>query len=370
MNILILNWKDIRNPAVGGAEVIAFNFARKLVKEGHAVVFFARSFAGAVPKETIDGVTIIRKGNLLTVYLHAYFYYRNLKKKPDVVVDMVNTLCWQTPLYAKQSSVWMYVNQLAKEVFMYELPFPLSWISYYLERFEYMPYRNANALCYSRSTQQDLVSFGLTEKNIRLFPMGLDHDKYIPGKKKTAYPLFLFVARLVRMKRADLCILAMKEVITKHPDARLAIVGNGPDEMRLRKMIEENGLTDNAYIVDKNNFFIDKHAGDPKVELMQQAWCLLLPSVKEGWGMVVTEAAACGTPSIVTNVTGLCDSVQHGKTGLILQPNPSPKELADAMCKVIEDDKLRTKLTKGALEWAGNFNWERSYKGFKNIILS
>src|SRR5579883_455916 len=97
MDILILNWKDIKNPAKGGAEVIAFEFAKRLVRDGHSVTFFSRSFKNAKPDEILDGVRIIRRGNLLSVYLKAYLYYKNLKKKPDKVIDMVNTICWQTP---------------------------------------------------------------------------------------------------------------------------------------------------------------------------------------------------------------------------------------------------------------------------------
>ncbi|HEX7041660.1 MAG TPA: glycosyltransferase, partial [Patescibacteria group bacterium] len=124
MDILILNWKDVKNPTKGGAEVIAFEFAKRLVKEGHSVTFFSRSFAGAQPEEIIDGVKIVRRGNPITVYIYAYFYYKNLSKKPDKVVDMVNTICWQTPLYVPKGNRVMYVNQLAQEVFFYELPFP------------------------------------------------------------------------------------------------------------------------------------------------------------------------------------------------------------------------------------------------------
>ena len=86
--------------------------------------------------------------------------------------------------------------------------------------------------------------------------------------------------------------------------------------------------------------------------------------------MVVTEAAACGTPSIVSDVTGLRDSTIHRKSGLILSSNPSAEELSTSMIKIIEDKKLRMNLSRGALLWSKNFNWDKSYNLFKSLLLS
>lgn len=369
MEFLFLNWKDVKNPDAGGAEIIAFEFAKRLVKEGHKVTFFSRVFLNSPEEEIIDGVKIIRKGNKLSVYLQAFLYYTNLKNKPDRVIDMINTICWQTPLYMPKEKRIAYVNQLAKEVFFFELPRPFSYIVYLLEEFQYLTYRNTRFLCYSNSTKNDLEEFGIKGKNIKIFPLGLDHSRYKIDNKKFSYPLFIYVGRLVKMKRVDLCIESFKEVVRRYKNSKFAIIGNGPDEERLKTIAKNLKLSKNIIFVDKNNFFLKKNKLDQKIKLMQAAWCLLLPSVKEGWGMVVTEAAACGTPSIVSNVTGLRDSVVKDKTGLILSKNPSVKELSDAIIKVIEDDKLRTKLSKEAVLWAKNFNWDKSYREFKNLII-
>lgn len=368
MDILLLNWKDIKNPEVGGAEVIAFEFARRLAKDGHNVTFFSRMFSNARVEENIDGVRVVRRGDKFSVYFHAYLYYKSLKKKPEKVIDMVNTVCWQTPLYVPQKNRLLYVNQLAKEVWFYEKKFPISLIGYFLEKFEYISYKKTETICYSDSTKKDLVSFGMPIKNISLFTMGLDHDRYKTGTIKDPQPLFLFVARLVRMKRADLCIKAMKLFLKNHA-GRLLIVGSGPDEARLFALIKKYKLQDQVIIINKNNFFFKKDSRDPKVKLMQESWALLLPSVKEGWGMVVTEAAACGTPAIVSDVTGLRDSVINNKSGIILSKTPTAKELSGAMSKIADNKTLREKLSKGALEWGKNFTWDKSYQEFKNIVL-
>lgn len=367
MRILILNWKDIKNPDVGGAEILLYEIAKRFVKKGDAVSWFCRKFAHCRQRERLEGIEIIRKGNKLTVYLEAWKYYKQMHPKPDKVIESINTICWQTPLYVPKEKRVALVNQLAKEVLFYELPFGISHAAFLLEGLEYQTYKDTKILCYSKSVKQDIAKFNIPGENIFIFSLGINHDRYNPGKKSEK-PLFVFVARLAKMKRANLCVLAMVNVVKKYPEAQLAIVGYGPEEENLKTMINRYNLSKNVYIVNKDNLFFEKHERDAKVKLMQSAWALILPSVKEGWGMVVTEAAACGTPSIVTDVTGLKDSVIDGKTGFIVSENPRPTELSDAMLKIITDDKLRKKLSNNALSWAANFSWEKSYLEFRKLI--
>ena len=126
MNILILNWKDIYNPDVGGAEIILYELGKRLVRDGHTVTWFTRTYPKCKAEETIDGIRVVRRGNKYSVYIKAWQYYRALKRKPDRVLDCINTICWQTPLYVPYRNRYIYVNQLAKEVLFYELPFPIS----------------------------------------------------------------------------------------------------------------------------------------------------------------------------------------------------------------------------------------------------
>lgn len=367
MHILLLNWKDIKNPDVGGAEIILYELAKRLIRQGHCVTWFCRQFPNGSANDSYDGISVIRRGGKLSVYWQAFRYYQSLSVKPDVVIDCVNTLCWQTPLYVPYEKRIAYVNQLAGDVFWYELPWGLSHLAYLLEPLEYLSYRNTRFLCYSESVKNDLGSIGIPTSNISTFPIGIDQKRYPKGTKSKT-PLFVFVARLTRMKRPDVCIEAFRAVITHAPKAKLAIVGYGPMENTLRRMIARLGLGRNVFLVDKDHLFFDTHPKDQKVKLMQQAWALLLPSVKEGWGMVVTEAASCGTPSIVTNVTGLVDSVTDKRTGIILSKHCSAHELADAMIRLIDDGALRNKLSSGAYTASKKFTWERSYRSFVSFL--
>jgi glycosyltransferase involved in cell wall biosynthesis len=171
------------------------------------------------------------------------------------------------------------------------------------------------------------------------------------------------------MKRPDLVVSAMEIVAKRYPKAKLAVIGYGPMEQMIQRQIQQLRLEKSVHIVNKDNLFFDASPKDQKVKLMQQAWALILPSVKEGWGMVVTEAGACQTPTIGTRVSGLVDSVIDGKTGILLSPNPSAIEVAEAMIRVIQDTTLRNRLSNAANIFARTLTWEKSYKAFQKLIL-
>lgn len=367
MNILILNWKDILHPQVGGAEIIVYELAKRLVKDGHQVTWFCRSFKGGQALETIDGFQVIRRGNLLTMYFYAVLFYWSKPFKPDLVIDVSNTIYWQTPLWAWGSKKAAYLNQLAQDVFYYEYPRIISRLGIFFEKLQYLTYHHTPFLCYAKSTKEDLVSVGIPRSNIQVFSLGIDHSRYYPGKKSST-PLFICVNRLVRMKRTDLAIRAMAIVHPAFPKAKLVIIGTGYDRSRLEKLRDDLRLHSSVVFTDKNTWFFAKNPKDAKVKLMQQAWALVFPSVKEGWGMTVTECAACQTPAIVAGVSGLKDSVVRNLTGIILSPNPPPEEIADAMINLTKNSKYRDKLSKQAGVYAQKFSWDKSYREFANII--
>jgi glycosyltransferase involved in cell wall biosynthesis len=334
---------------------------------GHEVTWFCRSFKYGKNEETVDGIKVIRRGNLITMYLFAPIYYWGLQKKPDVVIDISNTIYWQTPLWAWRSRKIAYLNQLAQDVFYYEYPVLISRFGRFIEKLQYLIYLNTNFACYAQSTKSDLITMGIDPEKVNVFSLGIDHKRYIPGiKSKT--PLFICVNRLVRMKRTDLAIKAMSLLNKTHPEAKLVIVGTGYDRPRLEKLRDDLNLQITVTFSDENVWFFNKNQKDKKIQLMQRAWALVFPSVKEGWGMTVTESAACGTPSIVTDVTGLRNSVVKDKTGLIVSSNPTLDELSKSMERIIVDSELRNRLSKNALQFSKNFNWDNSCQQFERII--
>jgi hypothetical protein len=120
MNILIYNWRDIKNPAAGGAEVVTHEIAQRLVLRGHMITLFTAAFSGCKEKETIDGVEIIRSGGRYTVYLKAPQFYRKHAGEYDVVVDEINTRPFMTPKFVNDGTpvFWKHLLILKKEYLM------------------------------------------------------------------------------------------------------------------------------------------------------------------------------------------------------------------------------------------------------------
>jgi glycosyltransferase involved in cell wall biosynthesis len=117
----------------------------------------------------------------------------------------------------------------------------------------------------------------------------------------------------------------------------------------------------------KDIIYFGKVKKEKKIELLQKTHLLCVSSVKEGWGLIVTEANSQGTPAIVYDVDGLRDSVKNNKTGLICQKN-TPENLAKNIIKLLNDREKYQNLRINAWQWSKEINFDNSYKQFKSII--
>ena len=235
MDILILNFKDIKHPAVGGSEIILFEIAKRLVANGHRVRWFSRSFPQARPTETIDGIEFVRRGSLVTMFFAAPVYYWSLPRKPDVVVDACNTLFFQSPLWAWGSLKIAYFNCIAGSIFAYEASRVVGLIGGTLERLQFVSYRSTPFMCYGEGIRRELVALGVPDQRIHSFPLGIDHARYRPADRSET-PLFLCVNRLILSKRTHLAVEAMSVVRLTHPEAKLVVVGYGYERQRLEAL--------------------------------------------------------------------------------------------------------------------------------------
>src|SRR5258708_698157 len=122
MNILILNWRDPKNPQSGGAEIVTMEHAKRWVEKGNSVTWFTSSFISADERETLHGVQIIRQGNQYTVFFHALAWYISLTQKFDIVVDEIHGLPFFTPLYVREPKI-AFIHEVALQIWDYMYPF-------------------------------------------------------------------------------------------------------------------------------------------------------------------------------------------------------------------------------------------------------
>jgi glycosyltransferase involved in cell wall biosynthesis len=208
----------------------------------------------------------------------------------------------------------------------------------------------------SESTKQDLLNLNCSPEMIHVI---LEGTKVKPLEKipqKDHDPTCVCLGRLKRFKRVDHVLKVIALVKKQLPNVHLHIIGRGEKEYEkeLRDLAVELGI-------EHNTTFHGYLSEAEKDQLIQSSHALLMTSVKEGWGLVVTETNAMGTPAIGYKVSGLKDSIRDGVTGLLVESGDIAA-LSEAIQKFMSNHKLREKLTYNAWEWSKEFTWERSAK--------
>ena len=363
MKILVVNWQDIKHPQAGGAEVHLQEIFSRIVKWGHQVTMFTCSFPGAKKEEVIDGIKVIRAGsrpNFNWVFPFHYFF-RFRKMDFDVVVVDVNKLPFFTIKFIKRPLVGKIHHLFGKSIFI-EASFPIAMYVYVMEELFVRWIKNIPFIVDSPSTLEDLVSKGFPRENLYLVYNAVNHEKFyvMPDVPKESYPLVGYLGRMKRYKSVDHLLYAFKKVLEKVPDAKLVLVGDGDDRPRLEKIARELEFGDKV----KFTGFVSE---DKKREWLNRFWVMINPSSKEGWGLTVVEANACGTPVVAANSPGLRDAVRDGETGL-LYPYGDIDALADKIIKILTDESLRNNLRDGAIKWAKSFTWDNSARKTLEII--
>lgn len=355
MRVLWLNWKDIKHPEAGGAEVYTHEIAKRLVKKGYEITLFTSYFEGAERKEEIDGIEIVRGGKIIgifdTVYSHAKKFYKKNKDNFDLVIDEINTRPFLTPKYVDKPIIAL-IHQLAVEFWDYKTPFPVNFIGkHFLEPYWLKHYVNVKTITVSESTKEDLERLGF--KDVEIVYNGLDGNILDSVPEKEEEFTAIFVGRLTPTKKPEDAIMAFK-MFNK---GKLWVVGRGELEERLKKQYNSSNIEFKGFVPEKE-----------KIELMKRAHVLLVPGIREGWGRVVIEANALGTPVIGYNVPGLRDSIKHNYNGLLCEPNP--RAMSEALKELYEEETMRKRLSENALEWAKRFSWDESAERFEGILNS
>jgi glycosyltransferase involved in cell wall biosynthesis len=360
MNILILNWRDPKNPKSGGAEIVTINHAKAWVKAGHRVTWLTSSFRSSKKKEKIEGVNIIRRGNSISVYLFAPFYYLFSGNKFDVVIDEIHGLPFFTPIYVRKPKI-IFIHEVADEIWDYMYPFPISKIGKMVENLYFKLYKNIKCWTDADSTADDLEKYGIKRENCTIINCPISNKTLIKFSEKEDIPTFIFVSRIVRMKGIENVIKAFLCIEEKLKNVKLWIVGDGDDKY----MKELKGKIKKCSAISRIKFF-GHVSEEKKLELMGKAHLLLHASIKEGWGLVVIEAASQATPSIVYNVSGLRDSVKDCKTGIVLEEN-TPEEMARKTVALLEDKEKYSTFQKNGLQWARSLTWDKATR--KSLAL-
>jgi glycosyltransferase involved in cell wall biosynthesis len=345
LSILIMNWRDIHHPAAGGAEVFTHEVATRWATAGHDVTLLTSRFEDAQKEEVIEGVKVIRRGNRFTVYGCAKeAYLHELKGRNDVVIDEINTRPFLTPRYVNgETHLFALIHQLAREFWSYETPFPVSIVGrYLLEDYWLRQYADVPTLTVSPSTEADLKRLGFRDIGVVQEGLSFKPPSHIPEKQE--WPTLIFLGRLRRAKLPEQALKAFSSIKNRVPSAVLWVVGGGYLRRRLEK------------IAPPGVIFFGRVSAQAKQELLSRAHVLLVPAVREGWGLSILEASALGTPAVGYRVQGVKDAIVDGITGFTV-PFGDTDELATAAMQILEDDTLRNRMASACILRAQQFDW-------------
>jgi len=367
MKILILNWRDIKNPLSGGAEISLFEHVKYWKKNGASIIWFSSSFKKAESKEEIEGIRFIRKGSHYTVHFWALlFYLKGKLGKPDVIIDCFHFIPFFTPFYIRERRVRIIalINEVAGNLWFSNIFLPFAYIGYLIEPLIIKFYRNKQFITGSESASQELIRLGVKRDNIFVIHHGLRVEEISSDIQKESIPTILFLGRISEDKGIKDALKVMVLIGKEIRDIKFWFVGREERKGNFSRLI--NGIVGNKQNLKVKVTFFGYVDEKKKFELLKRAWILIHPSQKEGWGLTVIEAASQGTPTVGYNVEGLRDSIIDEKTGILVDPNPS--SLAKAVRKLINDKDLYNHLSREAIIWSSNFSWGKSGKKSWGVI--
>ena len=353
MRILWFNWRDIKHPEAGGAEVLTHELMRRFAERGHDMTLFCPKVEGSPPIEIIDDVNIVREGGKYTVYGRGKSYFKKHRDRYDLVIDEVNPRPFLNPKILDGKPALVLFHQMIREEWFYEMPFPLSYLCNFYENRWLVPYRETPTLTVSPSSKKDLEDIGFTK--VRVIPMGIDVQPLNEIGQKEDNPTVVFLGRLKRHKLPDHAVKAFVIIKKEIPAAKMWVIGEG----YMLKELEALNVEDVSFLGHVEN--------KVKYNLLSRAHLVLVPSMKEGWGLVVTESNAMGTPVVAYDVNGLRDSVFDGKNGILVE-DKTPESLARYAINMLKDEELLLKYSVNALDYSRQFNFDKTVDYFSAQI--
>lgn len=369
MRLLFLAFRDSINPYIGGGDIYIFELAKGCASRGHSVTMISSRFPRSKSVEFVEGVKVIRVGKGLTMFARVFtYYFKHLRGKFDFVVEEIiggPRVPFFACLYTKEKLVGI-LQQRHKEIFRHQFSFPITMFLSLLERFLALLYRGKVLIVNSSRTKKDLHEIGFLEDRMRVVYPGLPKQFFIiPNIDFSARSAkVVCLAKIRRYKLIDCAVRAMKNVCKAVPNCELIIAGRTNDvepkyEEELQSLVKGLGLSNNV------SFRKDISEAE-KIELLSTCRALVLPSAIEGFGIVVIEANACGTPAIVSDRVPK-DVAIDGYNAIVF-PCYDVGSLSTAILSLMPDEEMWTKMSRNASQWTKKFAWSRSVEDFLKVI--
>jgi glycosyltransferase involved in cell wall biosynthesis len=358
-HVVFMNWRDTANPEGGGSEVFVEQMARGLVGLGYRATIVCAAHDRAPADEVRDGVRFVRRGGKATVYARGWWLaFRRSLGRVDLFVDVQNGI----PFFARltgRTPVMVLVHHVHKEQWQVVYPGLPGRVGWFIEsRVARRVFTGCQYVAVSQATRAELVRLGVRRDDIAVVHNGSAEVSAVHTDRSPT-PLVCSLGRLVPHKQVEHAIDAVADLRAEHPDLRLAVVGSGWWADELATYVRQRGLDDIVWFTG--------HIGEAaKHELLARAWVLALPSLKEGWGLVVGEAAQHAVPTLAyRSAGGTTESIADGVTGLLADDRA---DFVNKLRRLIEDAGYCEKLGESARQQASSYTWEHATSSFARIV--
>jgi glycosyltransferase involved in cell wall biosynthesis len=358
IDVLFVNWRDVAHPEGGGSERYVHRVAEGLAAAGLRVQLFCAAHDRGPAEEEIGGVRIVRRGGRFGVYPRALLHV--LRTRPRLIVDVQNGLPFGSTLVTRRPVVAL-VHHVHREQWPIVFGRLVGAVGWWIESVVAPRlYRRSRYVTVSAATADELSGLGIARDRIAVVPNGLEP---VPAVRvaPSAEPRLVVLGRLVPHKRVEHALEVVARLRSRRPGLRLAVIGEGWWEERLRARAAELGIGD---LVEFTGYLDEpaKHAE------LARAWVQLCPSVKEGWGLVVTEAGAHGVPTVgYRSAGGLRESIVDGRTGLLVDDLDG---MVAAVDRLLGDEPARRRMGAAAARHAAAHTWPATVSGFATVLAA
>ena len=359
----MLSWRDLEDVEAGGSEVHAAEVARHWAAAGVDVTWRSSFASGHPAVATRDGYQVIRRAGRYLVFPRAAIAELTGRHGPsDGLLEIWNGMPFFSPLWYRGPRVVMlhHVHAEMWDMVLGDDNPTLAKIGDTIERRVAPPvYRRSRIVTPSESARDEIVSLlRIPQRQIDVVHNGIGLA-FRPGDTKTTQPSIVAVARLVPVKRHELLIRAAAVARERVPNLTLTIVGEGYEREALDAVIRELDAEQWVHLTG--------WVEEPElVRLYQEAWVAASASAREGWGLSLTEAAACGTPAVASRIAGHADAVQDGRSGVLVPGTVA--DLGGALADLLLDPERRADLARGALARAAHLSWETTALGLMRVL--
>ena len=360
----------------GGAEKRIWDIGNLLTKKGYEFHFYTGQWPGMEKEMILNNI------HLHSIYKVKNFYINGKKSIKESLIYAIKLFpyllkadfdlidCDQFPLI--HIFPVKLISILRKKRFI--LTWYEVWDKYW---FKYIGWKGVfgyliekivirfpdNIVSISKHTTNRLISQNkINPSKIVTIPVGIDIENIVEVKPSKNKSDIIFVGRLLSHKNVDILIKSIKLIKEKNPEIKSLIIGDGPEKKRLEALTEDLDLNNNVDFLG----FLENH--DDVYALMKSSKVFVLLSTREGFGIVVIEANACGIPVITIDHkdNAAKDLIEEGKNGFVCKLNE--EEITKKITRILDDNSGR-KLKKVCMDLAKKYDWNKIVNRIEEIYV-